>query len=122
MTYVLFIAAIVFLFVVSVVRDVRKHRRDSVHHPKFGRMEVHPILCSACKKPLLDGQLVAWKQAASGSRTPMLHAECGVVLKLPDGTGQRPDGTPVDLFTAQFTSAVIVDADQWVALRTEHAE
>lgn len=115
---ILIVVATIVCAAISSWRNHRRHVADSTTFPKIARMKVHPIRCSACSNALADGQLVVWREAANGHRTPMMHASCGVILRHPDGSLTKIDGSTIatDLVhIVPLTASMVIDVAEWTS-------
>lgn len=105
----------------------RKASPVRIEIPKLARLHKVPILCPAlgCGAPLLDRDLVTWKEA-DGWRSATYHARCSVFVMSNDGRFvRRLDGSivPRDV-TGWFdapSEAILVTEDEWARWQASEA-
>lgn len=118
----LLIAACIVLLVVilplSHTLVVRKRKRAATPPPEprvhVSRMIIHHWPCAICRKPLEDGQLVAWNE--NSIHRFYRHLECAVVIRITEGAGglqtldERVFRFEEDL---DKRTAIILTREQW---------
>lgn len=83
----------------------KKAPENEVEYPCLSKINIHHMLCHTCKKPLLQDDLVIWSEKKSGWRSETSHAKCLVIIRKPDGSITRLDGTT--LSTNRFGGVLV---------------